>query len=53
MSPYGNFNLARQELKNVALKASYKLRKDQTKDIYTLPYSFMRVKYGGLIAMDN
>ena len=27
MSPYGNFNLARQELKKVALKALYKLRK--------------------------
>ena len=28
MSPYGNFNLARQELKNVTLKALYKLRKE-------------------------
>ena len=28
MSPYGNFNLARQELKKVALKALYKLRKE-------------------------
>ena len=27
MSPSGNFNLARQELKKVALKALYKLRK--------------------------
>jgi len=27
MSPFGNFNLARQELKNVALKALYKLGK--------------------------
>ena len=27
MIPYGNFNLARQELKKVALKALYKLRK--------------------------
>ena len=27
MSPFGNFNLARQELKKVALKALYKLRK--------------------------
>ena len=28
MSPFGNFNLARQELKKVALKALYKLRKE-------------------------
>ena len=28
MIPYGNFNLARQELKKVALKALYKLRKE-------------------------
>ena len=28
MSPYGNFNLARQELKKVALKALYRLRKE-------------------------
>ena len=28
MSPYGNLNLARQELKKVALKALYKLRKE-------------------------
>ena len=28
MSPYGNFNLARQELKKVSLKALYKLRKE-------------------------
>jgi len=28
MSPLGNFNLARQELKKVALKALYKLRKE-------------------------
>ena len=28
MSPYGNFNLARQELKKVALKVLYKLRKE-------------------------
>ena len=28
MSPYGNFNLARQELKKVALKALYKLRNE-------------------------
>ena len=28
MSPYGNFNLSRQELKKVALKALYKLWKD-------------------------
>ena len=28
MSPFGNFNLARQELKKVALKAFYKLRKE-------------------------
>ena len=26
MSPFGDFNLARQELKKVALKALYKLR---------------------------
>ena len=31
MSPYGNFNLARQELKKIALKALYKLRKDMGK----------------------
>ena len=29
MSPFGNFNLARQELKKVALKALYKLRKEK------------------------
>ena len=28
MSRYGNFNLARQELKKVALKFLYKLRKE-------------------------
>ena len=28
MSPFGNFNLARQELKKVTLKAIYKLRKE-------------------------
>ena len=28
MSPFGNFNLARQELKKVALKALYKVRKE-------------------------
>ena len=28
MSPFGNFNFARQELKKVALKARYKLRKE-------------------------
>ena len=28
MSPFGNFNLARQESKKVALKALYKLRKE-------------------------
>ena len=28
MSPFGNFNLARQELKEVAFKAFYKLRKE-------------------------
>ena len=28
MSPYGNFNLTRQELKKVALKALYKLQKE-------------------------
>ena len=27
MSPYGNFNLARHELKKVALKALYKLER--------------------------
>ena len=33
MSPYGNFNLARQELKKVALKALYKLRKEMGKPL--------------------
>ena len=28
MSPFGNFNFARQELEKVALKALYKLRKE-------------------------
>ena len=28
MSPFGNFNLARKELKKVALNALYKLRKE-------------------------
>ena len=28
LSPFGNFNLAKQELKKVALKALYKLRKE-------------------------
>ena len=28
LSPFGNFNLARQELKKVALKALYKSRKE-------------------------
>ena len=31
MSPFGNFNLVRQELKKVALKALYKLRKEMGK----------------------
>ena len=31
MSPYGNFNVARQELKKIALKALYKLRKEMGK----------------------
>ena len=31
ISPFGNFNFARQELKKVALKALYKLRKEITK----------------------
>ena len=31
MSPYGNFDLARQELKKIALKALYKLRKEMGK----------------------
>ena len=67
MSPFGNFNFARQELKKVALKALYKLQKEMgnhfreniklTKKLFDaliyLPYSFMRVKCGGLIAMDN
>ena len=66
MSPYhGNFNLARQELKNVALKALYKLRKEMgnhfrknikiklTMKLFDALKSPMRVKFGGLIAMDN
>ena len=67
MSPYGNFNLARQELKKVALKALYKLWKEMGNHfreniklmmklfdaIRCFPYSFMQVKYGGLIAMDS
>ena len=67
MSPYhGNFNLARQELKNVALKALYKLRKEignhfrenikikLTMKLFDALISPMRVKYGGLIAIrDN
>ena len=40
MSPYGNFNFARQEFKKAALKALYRELR-------------MRVKYGGLIAKDN
>ena len=31
MSPYGNFDLARQELKKIALKALDKLRKEMGK----------------------
>ena len=31
MSPYGNFELARQELKKIAPKALYKLRKEMGK----------------------
>ena len=59
MSPYGNSNLARQELKKVALKALYKLRKEMGKPLQRkyktndyvigctdLPYSFMRAKWG-------
>ena len=64
MSPYGSFNLAKEKLKKVALKALYELRKEMgnhfrenikltMKLFVALPYSFMRVKYGGLIAMDN
>ena len=33
MSPFGNFHLARQELKKVALKALYKLRKEMGKPL--------------------
>ena len=33
MSPFGNFNLARQELKKVALKALYKKRKENGKSL--------------------
>ena len=67
MSPYyGNFNLARRELKNVALKPLYKLRKEMgnhfrenikiklTMKLFDALISPMRVKYGRLIAMrDN
>ena len=31
MSPYGNFNVARQEVQKIALKALYKLRKEMGK----------------------
>ena len=66
MSPYGNFNLVRQELKKIALKALYKLRKQMGKhfrenikltmklfDALISPILFMQVKYAGLIAIDN
>ena len=66
MSPYGNFNLARQELKKVALKALYKLRNEMGNhfrenikltmmlfDALISPMAFMRAKCGGLIAMDD
>ena len=33
MSPFGNFKLARQELKEVALKALYKLQKKNGKPL--------------------
>ena len=66
MSPYGNFNLIRQELKKIALKALYKLRKQMGKhfrenikltmklfDALISPILFKQVKYAGLIAIDN
>ena len=34
MSPFGNFNLARQKLKKVALKALYKLRKEMGEELW-------------------
>ena len=63
MSPYGNFNLARQEFKKAALKALSELRKEMgnhlrvniklTIKLFDALISPMRVKYRGLIAMDN
>ena len=66
MSPFGNFNLARQELKKVALKALYKLRKEMGNhfreniklrmklfDALICPILFYAVKCGGLIAKGN
>ena len=66
MSCYGNFNLVRQELKKVALKFLYKLRKEMGNyfkennikltmklcDALMSPILFYTM-YGGLISMDN
>ena len=64
MSPYGKFNLARQEFKKAALKTLYhELRKEMgnhlkvnikwTIKLFDALISPMRVKYGWMIAMDN
>ena len=65
MSPYGHFNLARQELKKIALKALYKLRKEMGKyfrenikltmklfDALISPIPFYASEVWGLIAMN-
>ena len=61
MSPFGNFNLARQELKKLRkemgnhfrenIKLTMKLFDALISPMYA--YSFMRVKCGGLIAKGN
>ena len=66
MSTFGDFNLARQELKKVALKALYKLRKEMGNnfrenikvrmklfDALISPILFYASKGGGLIAKGN
>ena len=52
MSSYGNFNLARQELKKVALKTLYKLRKEMG-DHFRENIKLTMMLFDALIAMND
>ena len=52
LNPYGNFTLAREELKKVGLKALYKLRKemgDNFRENIMLTIKVARLDFLGLI----